>query len=87
MSPVTAIWTRILAPGDPTLSPEIAKHFLSLQFTDEEKARYESLAAREQRDLSRDELAELDAFVHANTVIMLLQSKARLSLKQRQPAA
>jgi hypothetical protein len=87
MSPATAIWTRIVVPDEPTLSPEVAKYFLTLGFTEEERARYQELAAREQSELSLAERSELESLVHASTVIMLLQSKARLSLKQRQPAA
>ncbi|HEX8912740.1 MAG TPA: hypothetical protein VF796_10310 [Humisphaera sp.] len=87
MSPVTALWSRIVVPDDPTLSPEVAKYFLTLGFTDQERERYQELAAKEQRDLTPSERNELEALAHASTVIMLLQSKARLSLKRRQPAA
>jgi hypothetical protein len=87
MSPATAIWTRIVVPDDPTLAPDVARHFLSVQLTEEEKARYQSLASKDQVDLSPAERSELEALVHVSTALALLQSKARLSLKKRQPAA
>lgn len=87
MSPVTKIWQRIVIPDDPSLSPEVAHYFLSLEFTLREKARYKSLAEKDQVDLTSAERSELEALVHASTVLMLLQSKARLSLKKHQPAA
>jgi len=87
MSPVTRIWTRIVAPDDPKLSPEVAQYFLSVGFTDEEKSRYQFLASKDQSDLTTAERSELESFVHASTALMLLQSKARLSLRKHQPAA
>ena len=87
MSPVTRIWERIVLPAEANLSPEVANHFLSLRFTDKEQARYKQLAEKDKVDLTLAERSELEALVHASTVLMLLQSKARLSLKKRQPAA
>ena len=87
MSPVTKIWQRVVDPDEPSLSPAVANYFLSLGFTDKEKARYKQLPEKEHADLSPSERSELEALVHASTVIMLLQSKARLSLKKHQPAA
>lgn len=87
MSPVTALWTRLLAANDPSLSAELAKHFLSIGFTEAETERLQTLAAKDRRDLSTEELAEFEALVHASTALTLLQSKARLSLKKRNPAA
>ena len=87
MSAPPQIWSRLILPDDPDLAPEVAKYFLTIGFTEAEQERYQALASKEQRELSSDERSELEEFVHANTVLMLLQSKARLSLKRRQPAA
>jgi hypothetical protein len=87
MSPATAIWKRIVVPDQPDLAPEVARYFLSLRFTDDEKARYQDLASKEQAELTPEERSELEAMAHASTLLMLLQSKARLSLKKQQPAA
>lgn len=82
-----AIWNRILSPDRGDLSPEVARYFLSLGFTPADKLRYQELAAKDQSDLSFQEQSELAELVHANTVLMLLQAKARRSLIERQPAA
>lgn len=87
MSMAANIWTRIVVPDEPTLAPEVAAYFLTLQFTDGEKERYQQLASKEQFELTTAERSELEALVHAGTVLTLLHSKARLSLKKRQPAA
>ena len=87
MSPAATIWTSIVVPDEANLAPEVAKYFLSIGFTDSEKARYQSLAEREQVGLTPEERAELEALVQASTILMLLQSKARLSLMRQQPAA
>jgi hypothetical protein len=77
----------MVAPDDPNLSPEVARYFLALGFSDEEKSRYQFLASKDQLELTTAERAELESLVHASTVLMLLQSKARLSLRKHQPAA
>ena len=87
MAPADAIWNRAVAPDKADLSPEVAEYFLSLTFADEDKARYQELAAMDQVELSPGQRSELEALVNANVLLMLLQAKARLSLKKRHPAA
>jgi hypothetical protein len=87
MPPLLKTLSRVMAPTD-DLPAEAAEYLLSLAFSDEDQARYRSLAERHNNgELSGAELAELESFVHANTFLMLLQSKARLSLARHQPAA
>lgn len=87
MPPLLKILSRVMAATD-DLPPEAAEYLLSLAFSDDDQARYRTLAERHNDgDLSGAELAELEGFVHANTFLMLLQSKARLSLSRHQPAA
>jgi hypothetical protein len=81
------VWERILRTDEGDLPPEVAEYFLSLTIPDEDKSRYAHLSAMEHYERSRDEEAELARLVEANLLLMLLQSKARLSLKSRQPAA
>jgi hypothetical protein len=87
MSAANQIWSRIVAPKEPDLPAEVARYFLSLGFSEQDKARYTKLAGIEQCDLSPQERSELEALVAANTLLMLLQAKARLSLRPHQPAA
>jgi hypothetical protein len=77
----------MVAPDDPNLSPEVARYFLSLGLSEEEKSRHKLLASKNQSDLSPAERSELESLVHASTALMLLQSNARLSLRKHQPAA
>lgn len=77
------IFDRMLEPDRGDLSPQHAKYILSLTFTQQQIARYRDLASRHQDGmLNEEELAELDEFVNANTILMLLQAKARRSLQQ-----
>lgn len=82
------ILERVLAPDDGDLSPEIAHCVLNLHFSDQDKAEYSQLAERHNNgELSADEIKKLEGFVDANTVLMLLKTKARRSLAHHQPAA
>jgi hypothetical protein len=65
----------------------VAEYFLSLRFSAQDKKRYAKLASIDQVDLTPKQRDELEALVSANTLLMLLQAKARLSLKRRHPAA
>lgn len=88
MSAGTDILERIIEPQHGGFSEEHARYVLSLDFTADEQARYAELSSRVQQSaLAPDELAELDRFLSVNALLMLLQSKARVSLKQHNSAA
>ncbi len=88
MAPRFGILSRIISPKRGNLSPELAKYILSLDFPPKDHARYEALSAKAQEGiLSEREAAELDEFLSANAVLMVLQSKARVSLAKQSPAA
>jgi hypothetical protein len=82
-----SIWNRILNPGSGDLPGEVAKFFLSLDIPESDQERYQALVTKEHFERTHDEQLELEGLVHANTVLMLLQAKARMSLKEQQPAA
>jgi hypothetical protein len=82
-----SIWNRILSPDAGDLPSDVAKFFLSLDIPEQDQERYHALVAKEHVERTRDEQLELEGLVHANTVLMLLQAKARMSLKEQQPAA
>jgi hypothetical protein len=78
------LWERVIKPWEGAFSPEHARYILGLGFTPQEKARYEELAYKNQGpDISAEERRELEEFVDVNTLLMLLKSKARLSLKNQ----
>jgi hypothetical protein len=82
------ILKRVIAPERGGFLPEHAQYVLSLGFSAEEQSRYLELSAKAQEGaLTEDEQAELDEFLSVNALLMILQSKARVSLKQHNPAA
>ena len=87
MSAATQIWDRIIAPQEADLPPDVARYFLSLSFTEADRKRYAELAKKQHFELEPEEKSELETLVAANTFLMLLQAKARLSLNRQQPAA
>ncbi len=78
----------MIEPETGSFLPDHAKYVLSLGFSDAEKARYLELADKVQDGaLTSEEEAELDDFITANTLLIILQSKARRSLNKSSSAA
>ena len=88
-TPLTAskevtILGRLLVNGKEELKPDLARYFLALEFTQEDRARMHELAVRNQDgQLSAEEKEELLGFAKAGCLLGILQSKARKSLKTR----
>jgi hypothetical protein len=83
-----SILERMIDPEHGDFTPEVAKYFLSFDFSPEQHARYEMLSTRAAEGiLSQSEAAELDELLAANALLTVLQSKARLSLHPQTPAA
>jgi hypothetical protein len=79
---------RLFRPSEGDLPADLASYLLKLDFPAADHARYEQLSQLAQEGkLGRDEEAELDDLLTANDVLMILQSKARQSLKRHTPAA
>lgn len=77
------VWQSILQPQQADMSAEHARYVLSLTIPDAQKERYRDLVSRRQiGPISADEEAELRTLVEADTVLSLLKSKARLSLRK-----
>jgi dsDNA-specific endonuclease/ATPase MutS2 len=87
MSAADQIWNRIIPPNEADLPHEVARYFLSLSFTQQDKDRYVELSRRQPSELNLQEKSELEMLIATNTLLVLLQAKARLSLNQHQPAA
>ena len=87
MTKPRTIWEYVFKPDEGDLSPEAARYFLSVTLPDTFKERYQELAAKDPSKLSGAEAGELADLVEANTILMILQAKARRSLSERQPAA
>jgi F0F1-type ATP synthase epsilon subunit len=79
---------RIVAPGQGGLSVELAKYVLSLGFSEVEQARCDVLGQKAQEGALSDlERAEYEDFLALNTFLIVIQAKARASLKDRPSAA
>jgi hypothetical protein len=79
-----AIFSRVFTNGKEILSPELAKHILSLTFSDADKARMNELAEKNQEGtLSRKEKEELFNYIKVGDLLAILQSKARIALKKK----
>ncbi len=77
-----AILARILGNEDGQLPLEMARYLLTLGFNVREKARMHDLTVRNQADaLSEAEKEELFAYVKAGSLLSILKSKARRTLK------
>jgi hypothetical protein len=78
------ILARVLGNERGRLSSMMARYLLSLGFGDEDKARMHDLAVRNQNDaLSPDEKQELLAYGKAGTLLSILKSKARRTLRTK----
>jgi len=78
----------MIDPDRGTFTPDVARYFLSLDFSPEERARCEFLSGKAAAGtLSDEEAGELDEYLAANALLAVLQSKARISMRQRTPAA
>ena len=83
-----SILERMIDPTHGDFTPAVAKYFLSFDFTEEEHARRDALSERAAAGtLSESEAAELDQLLAANALLTVLQSKARLSIHPKNPAA
>ncbi len=79
-----SILARIFEDKRGQLSPALARLILEVDFSDQDKARMHDLAVRNQDDaLAPAEKEELLAYAKAGTLLSILQSKARRTLKAR----
>jgi hypothetical protein len=82
------ILTRILGPEDRPFSPEVARFFLDMSFTEADQNRIAALSEKANEDaLTPAERDELTRFVLLNDFLSIAHSKARQTLKSQTPAA
>ena len=80
------ILSRVIAPGKPNLPPPMAEMILAFTFPNEDRERMNQLAQKAREGtLTGEEQAEIDAYERVGHFLSLLQSKARISLKQTEP--
>lgn len=78
----TAIFERLVLPNDPDLSEQAARSILAMAFSAEDRERMQQLADKAQAgQLSPDEQQMIDNYERVGHYLSILQSKARLALK------
>ncbi len=83
ISQETEILSRVIGPENPSFSDEAARCVLALRFNDADVERMNALAAKARQGmLSREEEAQLDAYLFVGAMVDLMHSKARLSLEK-----
>lgn len=76
------ILARVIGPNKSGLSPEAARSIMSLTFDPADVARMNELSREaSEGSLSEEEQDELDRYERVGHLLAILQSKARVSLK------
>src|SRR5262245_12650536 len=79
-----AILTRMVGPDEPNFSPAAAEAILALRFSQADQDRMNTLAAKARAGtLTSQEQAEVEAYSRIGSLVAILKSKARRSLKRR----
>jgi hypothetical protein len=82
-----AILGRLIQAKD-NMSRDVAEYLLSIDFADDDTERMNVLAERAREgNLTAEEAAELDRYLHVGSLLSILQSKAGRFLKSEVPAA
>ena len=80
------IFSRVIDPANPSLTPDVAKGILQLSYSEADHARIAALASKSNEGaLTPDERRELESYVFVGDVLSMLKSKARLSLRNHHP--
>jgi hypothetical protein len=80
-----AILARLIQARDSS-SREVAEYLLSIDFDAGDLDRMNRLSERAREgDLTVEEAAELDSYLHVGSLLSILQSKARRLLKSESP--
>src|SRR5262245_35088776 len=81
----SAIWSRLLGPGTPALSPAAARAILEIDFPQADKDRMHELAAKARKGrLTTEEQGEVDSYGRIGSFLSTMKSKARVALRNAQ---
>ena len=76
-----AILARLIQARD-SMSRDVAEYLLSIDFENSDVERMNSLAERAREgNLTPEEAAELDSYLHVGSLLSIMQSKARRLLQ------
>ena len=77
-----AILDRLIDPARPTLSPDAAESILGIEFPPADRDRMNRLAEKAREgSLTGEEKAEIEDYELIGSILSLMKSKARVSLK------
>ena len=77
-----AIWARLIRTPEEPISPEAARYFLSIDFSDADHSRMQLLMDKSNEGtLATEEEAELDGYVNVANVLSVIHSQARGALR------
>jgi len=80
-APEPAIWARLIQAQKGTLSAEVARYLLSIEFGEADRERMNELADRsEAGSLTDAERVEFDGYLHIGNLLAVMQSQARVAL-------
>ena len=75
------LFRRVIDPDRGSMSPELARFVLDLDFPPDDHARFEELSAKAQvGGLTPEQAAELDTYLHVDNLLAILRLKAQRSL-------
>jgi hypothetical protein len=79
----SAIWGRVVKPGQGDLKPEAARAILELKLNDGDLRRADELSEKaRQGTLTPEERAEIEELIRVDHELAVLKSRARLSLQR-----
>jgi hypothetical protein len=77
----TTIFRRVIDPDRGSMSPELARFVLELDFPAADHERFEALSAvAQERALTPEEADELDSYLHVDSLLAIMRLKAERSL-------
>jgi len=80
------IWARLMQSQRDDPSQEVARYLLSIGFGQRDRDRMRQLAERsESGELTDEERAEFDSYLHIGNLLAVMQSRARVALRQGSP--
>jgi hypothetical protein len=78
----TSIFSRVIEPESGTMSPELARYVMDLDFKPQDHIRFEHLSEKAQLGtLTPEEADELDGFLQVDSILSIMRSKAAQFLR------
>ena len=77
-----AIWARLIQTPTEPISPEAARYFISIDFSEADHSRMQILMDKSNEGtMAPEEEAELESYVNIANVLSVMHSRARVALR------